>query len=59
MNYNHIPALFPYGSKKIDFGCLSDTLAINSFMVFCCCNIKAINNDSAEKNSSLELAALM
>jgi hypothetical protein len=36
----------------------SDTLAINSFITFCCCNIDTINNDSGEKYSSLELAAL-
>ena len=36
----------------------SDTLEINSFINFCCCNINTINNDSAEKYSSLELAAL-
>jgi type I restriction-modification system DNA methylase subunit len=29
-------------------------LAINSFIIFCCCNIITINNDSAEKYSSLE-----
>jgi hypothetical protein len=37
---------------------LVDILAINSFIIFCCCNINTINNDSAEKYSSLELAAL-
>jgi hypothetical protein len=37
----------------------SYTLAIKSFIISCCCNINAINNDSSQKKSSLKAASLM